>query len=303
MPVLPRPQPTTSPGRRPRLDRSSERALGAPPAAGAAPTLLQLSTADMVVEALRPRAGTPRTSDAAARSVTTQGSLRKALADGHCLFETWQMGRSVLGLSSCSKFECRKTTAGWMLQNAAKIINGMTLRFWVRVECEDGHISEAAKHETYEEYCRKMGSSTRFGGLPEILAFTEQDGLNAWVWTPARGRRGWYERVTKVDVVQGAKTSTSAAIVQGITMTYWCPMAPSLTRTTWLPPSTARRPTPTTQPPPPSPTANMNLILLLHLYRLELAAARQWPAHRLSAHPAACDAAMHVRQGRTVKKS
>ena len=205
MPVLPRPQPTTSPGRRPRLDRSSERALGAPPAAGAAPTLLQLSTADMVVEALRPRAGTPRTSDAAARSVTTQGSLRKALADGHCLFETWQMGRSVLGLSSCSKFECRKTTAGWMLQNAAKIINGMTLRFWVRVECEDGHISEAAKHETYEEYCRKMGSSTRFGGLPEILAFTEQDGLNAWVWTPARGRRGWYERVTKVDVVQGAK--------------------------------------------------------------------------------------------------
>ena len=52
--MLPRPQPTTSPGRRPRLDRSSKRALGAPPAAGAAPTLLQLSTADVVVKAPRP---------------------------------------------------------------------------------------------------------------------------------------------------------------------------------------------------------------------------------------------------------
>ena len=41
-----RPWPTTSPGRRPRLDRSSERAICAPPAAGGAPALGAASETD-----------------------------------------------------------------------------------------------------------------------------------------------------------------------------------------------------------------------------------------------------------------
>ena len=115
------------------------------------------------------------------------------------------MGRSKLGLSSCCEVDWRRTTAGWMLRNAAMVISGMELRWWVQEECKDGHISRAAQHETHEQYCTRMGKSKRFGGLPEILAFTKQDGLNAWVWTPEQTRQGWYKRIIKVEEIQGAK--------------------------------------------------------------------------------------------------
>ena len=114
------------------------------------------------------------------------------------------MGRRKLGLSSRDIIDWRQTTAGWMLHNAAMVIGGQELRWWVQAECRDGHISGAAQHETHEKYCTKMGKSKRFGGLPEILAFTKQDGLNAWVWTPD-DRPGWYTRTLKLEEIQGAE--------------------------------------------------------------------------------------------------
>ena len=90
--------------------------------------------------------------------MTTQGSLRRVRGDGHCLFESWQVGRKEqLGLPRRSKFDWRQITARWMLRNAANVFNGMTLRLWVQAECQDGHVSERAELETFEQYCNKMG--------------------------------------------------------------------------------------------------------------------------------------------------
>ena len=137
--------------------------------------------------------------------MTTQGSLRRVRGDGHCLFESWQGGRKEqLGLPRRSKFDWRQITARWMLRNAANVFNGMTLRLWVQAECQDGHVSEHAELETFEQYCNKMGSTARYGGVPEIYAFTKQDGLNAWVWKPIHDRPSWYERTLKVEDFPGA---------------------------------------------------------------------------------------------------
>ena len=110
--------------------------------------------------------GSGRSSEAGNGRVTTQGSLRKVAGDGHGLFESWQVGRDEqLGLPRRSKFDWRRTTAGWMLRNAASVISGMTLRLWVQEECKDGHVSAHAHLETYEQYCNKMSSTARYGGI------------------------------------------------------------------------------------------------------------------------------------------
>ena len=119
------------------------------------------------------------------------------------------MGRRRLGLSWRDKVAWRRATACWMRRNADRIICGYPLREWVRWERQDvsdgGELPEEAQYETHEQYCTKMGTTARYGGHPEILAFTKQDSLNAWVWQPIRGQPNCYVRITKVDEVPGAK--------------------------------------------------------------------------------------------------
>jgi len=98
LPMLPPQQPAVTRSRPSRPDRSSGRSHRAPPAASVAPRLVQRPEGRHGDRGSGRNSevgdrGSGRSSEAGNGRVTTQGSLRKVAGDGHCLFESWQVGR------------------------------------------------------------------------------------------------------------------------------------------------------------------------------------------------------------------